>query len=414
MKEQQTFNIAVFPGDGIGPEITAPCCHLLTLACDRANQMHDSTEASTQAGSEAALKNQANASTTTIGLRFTELAAGAQTYAQTSEALPASSIKAARSADAILLSAMGDPAIRYPDGTEITPQIDLRFELGLYAGLRPVRSIPGVPGPLADPRAQGIDFVLVRESIEGLFAPQAPGKMLGDEQAEETLVITRKVSEKLFDATFDLAIKRAKDREQSHNYASAGARAGATQSARITCIDKANVFQAFAFFRKLFYEAATRAEIKTDKVLHADHAYVDIMSLNLVTQPWNYDVMVTENMFGDILSDLGAALIGGMGYAPSADIGDEFAVFQPCHGTAPDIAGKGLANPTAMFLSGAMMLDWLADQHQHPRLKTAARLLTQAVDDAFAPGSLKTVELGGTSGLDEVSKAVEKALTNAN
>ena len=137
------------------------------------------------------------------------------------------------------------------------------------------------------------------------------------------------------------------------------------------------------------------------------------MSLNLVTQPWNYDVMVTENMFGDILSDLGAALIGGMGYAPSADIGDEFAVFQPCHGTAPDIAGKGLANPTAMFLSGAMMLDWLADQHQNATLKLASQLLTQAVDDAFAAGSLRTVEHGGSSGLNEVSQAVENALAQA-
>ena len=383
MNTKQSFNIAVFAGDGIGPEITQPCLQLLLQACKRANK--------------------SDTGKPSVTLEFKPLAAGAQTYQQTGDALPAASVKAAREADAILLSAMGDPAIRYPDGTEITPQIDLRFELGLYAGLRPVRSIPGVPGPLSDPRAQNIDFVLVRESIEGLFAPQAPGKMIGEDQAEETLVITRAVSEKLFDATFALAAQRAKTRKL----------AGGDANARVTCIDKANVFQAFAFFRKLFYEASDRANTANDTTLAADHAYVDIMSLNLVTQPWNYDVMVTENMFGDILSDLGAALIGGMGYAPSADIGDEFAVFQPCHGTAPDIAGKGLANPTAMFLSGAMMLDWLADQHQNATLKLASQLLTQAVDDAFAAGSLRTVEHGGSSGLNEVSKAVENALAQA-
>jgi len=112
--------------------------------------------------------------------------------------------------------------------------------------------------------------------------------------------------------------------------------------------------------------------------LSADAAYVDIMSLNLVTRPWDYDVMVTENMFGDILSDLGAALIGGMGYAPSADIGDTHGVFQPCHGSAPDIAGKGVANPTAMFLSGAMMLDWLGEKHQCTEARNAASLLRPA------------------------------------
>jgi len=307
MNTKQSFNIAVFAGDGIGPEITQPCLQLLLQACKRANK--------------------SDTGKPSVTLEFKPLAAGAQTYQQTGDALPAASVKAAREADAILLSAMGDPAIRYPDGTEITPQIDLRFELGLYAGLRPVRSIPGVPGPLSDPRAQNIDFVLVRESIEGLFAPQAPGKMIGEDQAEETLVITRAVSEKLFDATFALAAQRAKTRKL----------AGGDANARVTCIDKAN----------------------------------------------------------------------------AADIGDEFAVFQPCHGTAPDIAGKGLANPTAMFLSGAMMLDWLADQHQNATLKLASQLLTQAVDDAFAAGSLRTVDHGGSSGLNEVSKAVENALAQA-
>jgi 3-isopropylmalate dehydrogenase len=120
---------------------------------------------------------------------------------------------------------------------------------------------------------------------------------------------------------------------------------------------------------------------------------------------------VTENMFGDILSDLTAGLIGGMGMAPSADIGDRHAVFQPCHGTAPDIMGKGLANPTAMILSAAMMLDWLADRHDHPVAADAARRIERAVDRAFA-GGIKPCEFGGRDGTVPVARAVLAALAD--
>jgi 3-isopropylmalate dehydrogenase len=122
--------------------------------------------------------------------------------------------------------------------------------------------------------------------------------------------------------------------------------------------------------------------------------------------------MVTENMFGDILSDLGAGLIGGMGFAPSADIGDDHAVFQPCHGTAPDIAGQGKANPTAMFLSAAMMLDWLGERHERSGVVEAGRLITAAVDGAFAGGRLRTAEFGGDAGTEAVTRAVLDALQN--
>ena len=360
------FSVAVFPGDGIGDEITAPTVALLHRACERVGG---------------------------VALDTAEHPAGARAWQTHGDALPADSMAAARAADAILLAAMGDPAIRYPDGTEITPQLDLRFRLGLYAGLRPIRSIPGVPGPLADPRARDIDFVLVRESVEGLFARLDEGTVTDDE-ARETLVITREGSERLFRATFALAASRARRRAAN----------GEARAARVTCIDKANVFRAFAFFRKLFDAEATHHDVR------CDHAYVDIMSLNLVTRPWDYDVMVTENMFGDILSDLAAALVGGMGYAPSADVGDSHAVFQPCHGSAPDIAGRGLANPTAMFLSGAMMLDWLGERHDVPAANRAARLVERAVDAAFEDGALRTTELGGSDGLDAVTDAVSGAL----
>jgi 3-isopropylmalate dehydrogenase len=130
----------------------------------------------------------------------------------------------------------------------------------------------------------------------------------------------------------------------------------------------------------------------------------------LVRRPWSFDVLGMENMFGDIISDLTAGLIGGMGMAPSADVGDTHAVFQPCHGTAPDIMGKGLANPTAMILSVALMLDWLADKHGHEGAAQAAAQIEDAVDKAFMSG-LKPCEFGGRDGTAEVAKAVLQALS---
>jgi len=356
------FHIAVFSGDGIGPEITGPCQALLHKAAQR---------------------------TGGFSLSMEELPAGAGCYRDTGVALPHESMQAARSADGILLSAMGLPQIRYSDGTEIAPQLDLRLELGLYAGIRPVRAIPGIPAVLASPKAANLDFVLLRESTEGLFASHGKGVIKDDREASETLVITRQTSEKLFDFAFRLARQRR-----------AGGYAG-----RVTCVDKANVFNAFAFFRKIFDERARKFPD-----IDADHAYVDAMALNLVRNPWRYDVLVTENMFGDILSDLGAALIGGMGMAPSADVGDEHAVFQPCHGSAPDIAGQGKANPTAMFLSGAMLLEWLGAGHNEPHCRMAGRLIRDAVDAAFSGGGLLPPELGGDCGTRTISDAVIEAL----
>ncbi len=361
MEPQPRFSIAVFPGDGIGPEITAPTLELLKAVERRVGG---------------------------FALDFEELEAGAALYRETGSTFPEKAKARAKAADAILLAAMGLPEVRYPDGTEIAPQLDLRFELDLYAGVRPVRLIRGLKLPLADPRANDIDLVLVRESTEGLFASHGKGTVT-DDVASDTMVITRATSERLFDFAFDLA-RRSKARGRP---------------GRVTCVDKANVFASFAFFRKVFDERATR-----HRDIEADHCYVDAMALNLVRQPWTYDVLVTENMFGDILSDLGAALMGGMGMAPSADIGDGHAVFQPCHGSAPDIMGSGKANPTAMFLSAAMMLDWLGHEHGVENCITGADIIRTAVDRAFEPGDLIPTELGGGSGLQAINAAVMRTL----
>ncbi len=340
------YSIAVFEGDGIGPEITAPTLDLLQRA-------------SAQAGS--------------YDLSFTTVPAGAAHYAKTGESLPEASMQTARAADAILLSAMGLPDVRYPDGTEISPQIELRKALGLFAGVRPVTVRRGAPGPLTLPEGQEIDFVLIRESTEGLFFSQGAGEV-SETEARETLRITRDISEKLFRFAFDLAATR---------------KASGRGPGRVTCVDKANVFRAFAFFRSIFDEEATR-----HPELISDHAYVDATALWMVQKPWEFDVLVTENMFGDILSDLGAGLMGGLGLAPSADIGLEHAVFQPCHGSAPDIAGQGVANPFAMILSAAMMLEWLGTKHDNEEMRRDGDAMRVAVDQVVTEGQALTRDLG--------------------
>src|SRR6266702_4632664 len=245
------------------------------------------------------------------------------------------------------------------------PQVELRMIFDLYAGVRPCRLIPGVPSPIVGAVEHGIDLVVIRESTEGLFASMGKG-IVTDDEARETLVITRKTCERLFDFSFRLAARRK----------ARGLRG------QLTCVDKANVFKAFAFFRKIFDERAARfPEVDGTRI------YIDACSAALVRKPWDFDVLVTENMFGDILSDLAAGLIGGMGMAPSADIGDTHAVFQPCHGTAPDIMGTGRANPIAAILSAGMMLDWLGQRHSHPGLVAAGQQIEQAVMPVLAEGA---------------------------
>ncbi len=359
----QIFDIAVFQGDGIGPEIMAPTVDILQHLSDRSNS---------------------------YGLSFSDLPAGAGHFAQTGEALPPASLKRARQADAILLSAMGLPDVRYPDGTEIAPQIDLRMELSLFAGVRPVRIRPGQAGPLTLPPGKSVDFVLIRESTEGLFYTQGKGVVEADE-ARETLRITRKVSEQLFRFAFDLAGAR---------------KASGAGPGKVTCVDKANVFRAFAYFREIFDTEATR-----HPDIQADHAYVDAMALWMVQRPWDFDVLVTENMFGDILSDLGAGLMGSLGLAPSADIGLDHAVFQPCHGSAPDIAGQNAANPLAMILSAAMMLEWLGEKHGAKAMTADGRALRAAVDGIVASGAELTRDLGGHATTTSAAAAVLDRLT---
>ncbi|MCG8339048.1 MAG: isocitrate/isopropylmalate dehydrogenase family protein [Proteobacteria bacterium] len=356
------WQIAVLEGDGVGREVMPVCLELLNAVANKVG---------------------------TFQFQFKHLEAGADLFQRTGEAFPDATFQEAKSADAILLGAMGIPEVRYPDGREIAPQLDLRERLGLFAGLRPIRSVQGVPEVLSHPLASKIDFVIIRESTEGLFAARNSGENNSNDVAKDSLVITRAACERLFHYAFRLARKRSR-----RGY-----------PGKVTCVDKANVLSSYAFFRKIFKEIAEEyPDVK------ADYCYIDAMALNLVKIPWEFDVLVAENMFGDILSDLGAALIGGMGMAPSGDIGENHAVFQPCHGTAPDIIGKGMANPVAMLRSAAMMVEWLGEKAGIPEAHQASRFIQLGIDKAFEGGELLPYELGGTAGTREIFDAIMEQL----
>ena len=352
------LRIAVLPGDGIGVEVMDACLAVLEALERKAGGYRLVTEV---------------------------LPGGAALYRDTGTAFSDENFGKTEAADAILFGAMGLPDVRYPDGTEIAPHLEMRRDYGLYAGVRPVKFLPNCRAPLADPRAGQIDLVILRESTEGLFASRGKGTLEDDQIARDTMVITRTTCERLFDFAFRLADRRR-------------ARGG---QGRVTCVDKSNVFVSMAFFRKIFDERARHFP-----EIQADHHYIDAMALDLVRKPWEFDVLVMENMFGDILSDLGAGLVGGMGMAPCAEIGERHGLFQPAHGTAPDIAGRNLANPTAMLLSAALMLDWLAERHDLAACSGAAEKLAAAIETGYRSGAIRPIEQGGSQTTTEVARAV--------
>lgn len=349
----KTYSIAVLPGDGIGPEVTAEA--VATLEC-LAPELEG------------------------IRLEFEEYAVGATEYLRHGHPFPEETFAAAAAADAILLGAMGLPSVRWPDGREIAPQLDLRERLQLYAGLRPIHLFHAEDTPLKGHAAGDIDFLIVRESTEGLFSGRLSERDLESDEARDVLRITRRGSERVFRSAFEQARRRRK---------------------HVSLIDKANVLPSMAFFREVFDTvAADYPDVEAERV------YVDAAALFLVKNPGRFDVLVTENMYGDILSDLAAGLVGGMGMAPSADIGDGHAVFQPSHGSAPDIAGKGIANPVATILSAALMLEWLGD----PPLARAAERIRAAVGATLADPTNRTPDLGGRLCTRELGDRIRASL----
>lgn len=355
------FDIVLMPGDGIGPDISMGSFLLVNKIAGKFG----------------------------IELDCTEVEAGADLYIRTGDSFPEENFIRAAKADAIYLCAMGLPNVRYPDGTEVGPQHDLRKRLGLYAGVRPCITMPGLKLPLADERGNDLDFIIVRESTEGIFSYPRKHELDNDKEAFNLIKISGNISTKLFDYSFKLAERRKQ----------------AGGKGKVTCVDKANVLSSMVFFRKKFDEVKINYPS-----INAEYMYVDACAMNMVMRPWELDVCPTENFCGDILSDLAAGLMGGMGMAPSGEFGDSNAVFQPCHGTAPQLAGTGKANPTGMILSGAMMLDYLGYKFDNPNAIKAGQVLTDAVKNAYRTGNLIPLELGGNAGTEDIFMAIEKQI----
>ena len=354
--------IALVPGDGIGPEIIAVGKRVL----ETVQRIHE------------------------LDLELFEISASALQYSQTGIAVTEVDYQATLDADAIYLGAIGLPHVRFADGTEINGELMVRWrrDLDLYANVRPLRSYSAIPSLYARPR--DVDIIVVREGTEGLYAANGGGAMIGNRIVADPMVITRAGSERVCRTAFELARKYPP-------------RNGI--AARVTCIDKANILRGFALFRSAFDTVA--AEFPD---VESERLYADAASMLMTLSPERYHVVVGENLLGDIFSDLAAAYVGGLGMAPSGEIGDGKGLFQPSHGSAPTIAGQDVANPIATILSGAMMLDWLADRDGLQAFAEAARSITRAVEIALASPANHTRDLGGTAGTSACGAAVVEAL----
>lgn len=346
----QRYAIAVIPGDGIGPEIIGAAMTVL-------NQL---------------------ARLDGFGLDFVQVEAGAAAYQKYGDALPPDSMARCRQADAIFKGPTGLPSVRLPDGTE-AGVLGGRFRNGLdlYVNLRPIKLYPNVPTALAHRQPGDIDWVMVRENTEGLYASRGNGVVATTGQAAtDTLMITRRGTERIVRYAFEVARRR-------------------NGKKRVACVDKSNVLRSFAFFRQIFKEmAAEYPDIETD------FFYVDAAAQALVLEPDRFDVIVTENLFGDILSDLGGATVGGIGVCAGANIGDAHAYFEPIHGSAPALAGRGVANPLSAILAGKLMLDYLG------RPESAAKI-ERAVEQALLNQDIRLNPDGSAqSGTQAVAEAL--------
>lgn len=353
------MNIAVIPGDGIGKEVIPAGLRVLEQVARRFG----------------------------FSVSTTHYPFGAEHYLQTGETLPDSALKEIAAHDAILFGAVGaDPRgnARIPQGLiEQEILLKMRFELDQYVNLRPTRLMPGVPTPLAAPDA--FDFVIVRENTEGLYCGQGGFLYKGTahEVANQIEVTTRRGVERVIRYAFDYAVGHGRK--------------------KVTLVAKTNVLR---FAHNLWLR--TFEEVKSEYPgIATEYHHVDACTMYMVTRPAAYDVIVTTNMFGDILTDLGAAIQGGMGMAASGNLNptrQAASMFEPVHGSAPDIAGKGYANPIATFLSVAMMLEFLQE-------KSAADAILAAVARLVADRANHPRDLGGSAGTSEVTDAMLRLLS---
>jgi 3-isopropylmalate dehydrogenase len=328
------YTVAVLPGDGIGPEVTTEALRVLRAAADLFG----------------------------FAIEAQEYAVGAAGVAEAGTALPPRTRDAVTQADAVLLGAVGDPALATADG-ERRPEaglLALRKLLGVYANLRPVAVHPALrhASPLRPERLEGVDLLIVRELTGGLYYGEPRGR--DGDAAVNTLRYTVAEIERVARVAFQAARERR----------------GA-----VTSVDKANVLEVSLLWR----ETVTRVGREFPDV-RLEHLYVDFAAMRLIAEPARIDVLLTENLFGDILSDEAAVLAGSLGLLPSASIGDGPGLFEPVHGSAPDIAGRGVANPIGAIASAAMLLRYGLGQAE------AATVVEQAVAGVLKAG-LRTADL---------------------
>jgi 3-isopropylmalate dehydrogenase len=364
--------IGVIAGDGVGPEVIREALAVLEVA---ARSEH-------------------------FQYRLVPFDLGGERYLKTGEVLPDSTVADLRRCDAVLLGAVGHPGVA-PGVLEKGILLRLRFEFGQYINLRPVRLYPGVETPIKGKGPEDIDFVVVRENNEDLYvgAGGFTRKGTAEEVAIQTSINTRAGVERCLRYAFELA--RSRGRERPFRGLSAAERAGGLLG-QVTMVAKTNVL---TFAHDLWMRTFT--EISRDYAeIKSDYQHVDACCMRMVVNPERYDVIATTNMFGDIITDLGAVLQGGMGLAASGNLNPERtapSMFEPVHGSAPDIAGKGIANPIAAILSVALMLD-------HVSAASAANRVRRAVARVLAAGAPKTPDLGGTASTADVGRAVREAL----
>ncbi|MBQ2613465.1 MAG: NAD-dependent isocitrate dehydrogenase [Methanobrevibacter sp.] len=290
--------------------------------------------------------------------------AGDECLEKTGNALPGETLDIIRKADACLFGAAGE--------TAADVIVKIRQEMKMFANLRPVKTYPNT-NSLFD----NIDFMIVRENTEGMYI--ADEESYTDEGAIAKRIITREAEKRIINYAFNYAVENNKS--------------------KVTAVHKANVLKKTdGLFKETFYEVARDyPDIATEDF------YVDATAMYLITQPESFEVIVTTNLFGDILSDEGAGLVGGLGLIPSANIGEDGALFEPVHGSAPDIAGQGKANPIAMMLSSIMMLRYLGENE-------AADKFDAAILKVLNDGNILTGDLGGTATTMELAEAVKNNL----
>lgn len=345
-----SFRIAVYPGDGIGPEVVDQTLRVLS-----------------------ALEQQ----TGTFTLQTTELPWGIRHWRQTGKVVPDEFLDVLRPFDAILLGAVGWPA-EIPDHVTLAPLVKIRQSFDQYACVRPAKLYPGLRSVLANKGPEHIDIVVIRENAEGEYVDVGGRFHKGqpDETAIQTAVHTRRGVERILRFGFQLARQRRR---------------------KLVMATKSNAQRySYVLWDEVLEKlAAEHPDVQSEKQ-HCDAAI-----MNFVRCPETFDVVVASNLFGDLLTDLGGVLSGGLGLAPSCNLNPERnypSMFEPVHGSAPDIAGKGIANPIATILSAAMMLEWL-------QLSSPAAVLRRAVERTLAAGN-KTPDLGGPLNTRQMADAV--------